>query len=75
MIQNDQELLLYLRQYKPYLYDVELQVQTIKRETGFGDISINLKLQSGKVTGGEILATTKRLYVKRDVFDNGANNV
>jgi hypothetical protein len=75
MITTDQELLLYLRQYKPYLYDVELQVQTIRRETGFGDISINLKLQSGKVTGGEILATTKRLYVKRDTIDNGVKNV
>jgi hypothetical protein len=63
---DEQQFLIYCRQYKPYLYDVELQVQTIKKETGFGDISVNLRVNAGKVDKGEILATIKRLYIKRD---------
>ena len=62
---TEQEFLAYLKQYKPYLFDYEAQVMAIKRDGGFGDISVSSSMTYGEVDRGEILATSKKIYVRR----------
>ena len=62
---NDQEFLAYLKKYKPYLYDYEAQVIAIRNDRGFGDISVASSMTYGEVDRGEILATSKKIYIRR----------
>jgi len=62
---DDHALLLILKEQMPHLYDVELQVRRIIRDSGFGDVSMVLHVTNGLVDRGEILGSSKRLYYRR----------
>lgn len=53
----------YLKVHYPYLYDVEMEADRIITDSGFGDISIVLKIQNKRVTYGEVLGGARRQYV------------
>jgi hypothetical protein len=57
--------LLYLKQKAPHLYDVEMQVRRVVKESGFGDVSLVLHITDGVVDRGEILGSAKRIYYMR----------
>jgi len=52
----------YLKHNYPYLYDVEMEAERIRDDSGFGDISIVLKIQDKEVTYGEVLGGARRQY-------------
>lgn len=60
----DDEFLKYLKDWYPYLYDIEMRIREVKKRTGFGDISTNFTVRYGKVEIGDIGEFTKSLYRK-----------
>lgn len=55
----------YLRQHKPYLYDIEMQVDKLKESGGYGEISVAISMSNEIVDRGEILMSIKRIYVQK----------
>ena len=55
----------YLKHNHPHLYDIEMQCERVRQESGFGDITINLKIQNKEVTYGEVVGKARRQYVFR----------
>jgi len=62
---DDDNFLTYLRQNKPYLYDIETQVRGVINNGGFGEVSVTLSIQHKLVDKSEVVNVVKRLYVKR----------
>jgi hypothetical protein len=62
---DDHDLLLLIKKEMPHLYDVEMQVRRVVRDSGFGDVSMVLHVTNGIVDRGEVLGSTKRIYYRR----------
>lgn len=63
---NEQVFLAYLREHKPYLYDVEMGVSSVIQETGFGEVVFSLRIMNGLVEKGTGNITTDKFYVRRE---------
>jgi len=72
MDQIDEQFLEYMRNNHPYLYDVEMEVRRVLDRSGYGDVSIVLKIQHNQVEYGEILGSSRNKYVE---IRNGKNTV
>ena len=62
---NDEMLLAYLREHKPYLFDIESAVIQISQETGYGEVVFNLRIINGMVEKGTASFTLDKVYVRR----------
>jgi len=62
---DEENFLAYLKKNKPYLYDIEIQVNKLKESGGYGDISIAISMTKSVVDRGEIMMSIRRLYVPR----------
>jgi len=45
----DEVLLTYLKEYKPYLFDIECAVNRIATSTGYGEANITLRVAASRV--------------------------
>jgi hypothetical protein len=62
---DHKNLLQFLKEQYPHLYDVQSQVDRICEISGFGDVSMVLHISKRLVTNGEILGAAKRSYFKQ----------
>lgn len=62
MSELDDNILDYLKKYKPYLYDLEMEVNRIQQATGWGDISFSCIVRSKKVFSSDVSGWVKNLY-------------
>ena len=62
---SNENFMEYLKKHKPYLYDLEMQINRLQRESGFGDISVVLNMTNNVVDRGEMIVSAKKIYVKR----------
>ena len=68
---NDQNFLTYLQKNHLYLYKTEMAVRKIMDKTGYGDVSISLRIRKNQVDKINILLNMEEILVKRkgNVFE------
>jgi hypothetical protein len=61
---NEQEynLLIELKNHKPYLYKLEQEIQKVINETGFGQVDCNFTIKDKRVYLSEFYGSVKELY-------------
>lgn len=62
---DEANVLRYLQQFYPHLYDVQMQVKKVAGNSGYGDVSVVLYITEGVVDRGEILGSSKKIYYRR----------
>ena len=62
---SDEVLLAYLREHKPYLFDIEAAIIQINQDSGFGELVFNLRILNGLVEKGTASLTIDKFYVRR----------
>jgi hypothetical protein len=62
---DHKNLLQFLKDHYPHLYDAQMQVDRICAVSGYGDVSMVLHISKGLVTNGEILGSAKRSYFRQ----------
>jgi len=64
---DDQNFLQFLSKEYPYLYDVEIAVRKIQTDTGFGEVSLVLRVESNKVDKASLIVVETKMYRQRQV--------
>ena len=62
---NDNQIITYLKNHYPYLYDLEMEVRRIQSVTGFGEVSFVLHVAHGVADRGEFLGSSSKIYRQR----------
>lgn len=62
---EDQNFLTFLSKEYPYLYDIEMAVRKIQTTTGFGEISMNFRVERNKVDKGSVMIVEEKIYRQR----------
>lgn len=62
---NNEAFLAYIKEHKPYLYDIEAGISKIQDGSGYGEVSATIRIINKTVDKGSFLATEEKLYEKR----------
>jgi len=62
---DETKLLEYLKKYKPYLYDLEVEVRKVINDTGYGDVSLSCIIRSKKVFSVDFIGARKKQYLDK----------
>ncbi len=63
---QDEAFLTFLKKHYPYLYEVEMEVRRIVDKSGFGDVSMVMKIQQNKVRYLEFINAAKIKFGVQD---------
>lgn len=63
---DDKTLISQLRDRYPYLYDVEMAIRKVQANTGYGEVSVAIKVNKAKVYKASFLDSNDKLYRWRD---------
>lgn len=58
----NQELLDYLEKEKPYLYEIEKEVEKVRQKTGFGTVSVSLEISKRVVFKSNVFSNIAKIY-------------
>lgn len=62
---QNEVFLAYLKEYKPYLFDIEYMINKLMAGSGYGKVSVELRIADKKVEKSTILNSEEKLYVFR----------
>ena len=66
---NDKDSMDYLKANLQHLYEFEMAIRQVATTTGFGDVSMTVTVQNGKVYGSTLIPAVSKRYPKKDFPD------